>query len=128
MCRIKPLWWSLANALIALGITSVAIDRALDGPRAAMAAVPSQPSLVQVVRADGGYRLLRDGTPYFIKGAGGDGSLEALAAAGGNSVRTWGADAVGPILDQAHQLGLTVTVGIWLGHERHGFNYHDANQ
>ena len=32
-------------------------------------------SVVKVVRkADGGFQLLRDGKPYFIKGAGGDGS------------------------------------------------------
>jgi len=48
-----------------------------------------------------------------------------LVEAGGNSIRTWGADGVGPLLDKAHQLGLTVTVGLWLGHERHGFDYQD---
>ena len=33
-----------------------------------------KPSLVRLVKAEGGYQLLRDGKPYFIKGAGGDGS------------------------------------------------------
>ena len=87
------------------------------------------PSVVRVVKAGDGYRLTRDGKPYVIKGAGGDGPLEALAAAGGNSLRTWGADKkLGAMLDKAQTLGLTVTVGIWLGHERHGFNYNDADQ
>ena len=67
-------------------------------------------------------------SPYFIKGAGGTGDLAQLAAAGGNSVRTWGAEGLEDRLDEAHRLGLTVTVGIWLGHERHGFNYDDAAQ
>ncbi|MDH3933160.1 MAG: hypothetical protein OET16_13155, partial [Chromatiales bacterium] len=58
----------------------------------------------------------------------GSGSLEQLAAAGANSVRTWGADDIGPLLDEAHALGLTVTVGIWLGHERHGFDYNHETQ
>ncbi|MCB9737568.1 MAG: hypothetical protein H6745_33730, partial [Deltaproteobacteria bacterium] len=84
------------------------------------------PAHVEVVARDGGFALLRDGAPYVIRGAGGDGSLEALAAAGGNSVRTWG---VGPdtpaLLDEAAALGLTVTVGLWLGHPRHGFDYGD---
>jgi hypothetical protein len=71
---------------------------------------------------------LRGGEPYFIRGAGGDASMEQLAAAGGNSVRTWGADDIDERLDAAHALGLSVTVGIWLGHERHGFDYDDATQ
>ena len=83
---------------------------------------------VELKRTEQGWQLLRGGEPYFIRGAGGSHSLEALAAAGANSVRTWGAEDVGPILDEAHSLGLTVTVGIWLGHERHGFDYNDKAQ
>ena len=83
---------------------------------------------VELKATEQGWQLLRGGEPYFIKGAGGSGSLEQLAAAGANSVRTWGADNVGPLLDEAHALGLTVTVGIWLGHERHGFDYNDETQ
>jgi hypothetical protein len=52
-----------------------------------------------------------------------------LADCGGNSIRTWGADeGLQEQLDQAQRLGLTVTVGIWLGHERHGFDYADPSQ
>ena len=51
--------------------------------------------------------------------------LEALKEAGGNSIRTWGEDDLEPLLDRAQELGLTVTVGIWLGQERQGFNYAD---
>ena len=83
---------------------------------------------VELRQTEEGWQLLRGGQPYFIKGAGGTGSLEQLAAAGGNSIRTWSTDGVGEILDEAHSLGLTVTVGIWLGHERHGFDYNDENQ
>ena len=71
---------------------------------------------------------MRDGEPYFIRGAGGDASLEKLAAAGANSVRTWGAEDLDTLLDEAEALGLSVTVGIWLGHERHGFDYDDETQ
>ena len=83
---------------------------------------------VELRQTEDGWQLIRGGEPYFIKGAGGTGSLEQLAAAGANSVRTWSADNVGPLLDEAHALGLTVTVGIWLGHERHGFDYNDETQ
>ena len=83
---------------------------------------------VELRQTGHGWQLLRGGEPYFIRGAGGSASLEQLAAAGANSVRTWGADDIGERLDAAHALGLSVTVGIWLGHERHGFDYSDAAQ
>ena len=87
-----------------------------------------RPIAVELRQTSQGWQLLRGGKPYFIRGAGGDASLEQLAAAGANSVRTWGADDVGATLDAAHALGLSVTVGIWLGHERHGFDYDDADR
>lgn len=84
--------------------------------------------------AERGYRLLRNGEPFVIRGAGGEGSLETLAACGGNAIRTWDADAPARVvdgrrmIDRAHDLGITVTVGLWLGHERHGFDYTDPAQ
>jgi len=84
------------------------------------------PTVVKVLRDRTGYHLLRDGRPYEINGGGGRLYLEALKAAGGNSLRTWGEDDLEPLLDRAQELGLTVTVGIWLGQERQGFNYNDA--
>jgi hypothetical protein len=86
------------------------------------------PSIVQVVHDGPGWKLTRNGQPYFIRGVGGDGSKKLLAEVGGNSVRTWGLEKLDRHLDEAQELGLTVTVGIWLGHERHGFNYNDADQ
>ncbi|MDH3199953.1 MAG: hypothetical protein OEM15_03570 [Myxococcales bacterium] len=83
---------------------------------------------VELRQTEQGWELLRGGEPYFIRGAGGDASLKRLAAAGANSVRTWGADDIDARLDAAHALGLSVTVGIWLGHERHGFDYSNETQ
>jgi hypothetical protein len=98
----------------------------------AIAAVPSyvfaQAATVKIVPTDDGWQLIRNSQPYVIKGVGGDKQLDKLAAAGGNSIRTWSAEKLGPILDQAHKLNLTVTVGLWLGHERHGFDYNNADQ
>ena len=78
--------------------------------------------------SDGSFRLLRNGEPYFIRGAGvTNGSLDVLVRCGGNSIRTW---AVVPDLrdrlDEAHRLGLSVCLGHWLGQERHGFDYSNA--
>jgi hypothetical protein len=91
-------------------------------------AASSQAIPVELRETTQGWELLRGGEPYFIRGAGGEGSLQQLAAAGANSVRTWGADDIDGLLDEAHALGLSVTVGIWLGHERHGFDYGDRTQ
>ncbi len=87
----------------------------------------AEPVPVELKKSDSGWQLFRGGEPYFILGAGGDAPLDELAAAGANSIRTWGGDP-GDKLDEAHALGMTVTVGIWLGHERHGFDYDDPAQ
>ena len=84
---------------------------------------------VEVKRTGESWQLLRGGKPYYVKGAGGDGSKKLFVECGGNSFRTWGVDdKTQAQLDEAHRLGLTVTVGMWLGHERHGFNYSSVDQ
>ena len=82
-------------------------------------------STVVLETTDSGHRLLLDGEPYFIEGVGGRTHLAELAAAGGNAIRTWDMDNLDGILDDAHEHNLTVCVGFWLGHERHGFDYQD---
>ena len=53
-------------------------------------AIAESPSQVRIVHEAGRYRLLVDGQPYVVKGAGmADGGQETLAARGGNSFRTW---------------------------------------
>ncbi|WP_442481456.1 glycoside hydrolase family 2 TIM barrel-domain containing protein [Aeoliella sp. SH292] len=81
------------------------------------------PIPVQVERSTAGAKLTRGGEPYALHGAGGQTELDLLKSLGGNSIRTWGADNLGPLLDQAHARGMTVCVGMWLGHERSGFDY-----
>jgi len=83
---------------------------------------------VELRQTEAGWQLFRGGEPYLIRGAGGTHSLQQLADAGANSIRTWSADDIDDLLDEAHALGLSVTVGIWLGHERHGFDYSDKVQ
>jgi len=74
----------------------------------------------------GNWQLKRGGVPFFVKGAGGDASKELLANCGANTFRTWGVNEnLQQELDEAQALGLSVIVGHWLGHERHGFDYHD---
>jgi len=83
-----------------------------------MAAAP-----VSIKSINNQYKLFRYDEPYFIKGAGGKLHFDQIAQYGGNSIRTWGTDNAGAILDEAARLGLTVTLGLWVGHEGHGFDY-----
>lgn len=80
---------------------------------------------VEVIKNDQAWQLLRDGQPYYVKGGGGKTELETLLAIGGNSFRTWSADDGLKILDKAEELGLTVMMGLWVQHERHGFDYNN---
>ncbi|QDU76622.1 Glycosyl hydrolases family 2, TIM barrel domain [Bremerella volcania] len=84
---------------------------------------------VKIAETDRGFQLLVDQKPFAIKGAGGDGDKELLAASGANAFRTWGiGDDTKERLDEAQKHGLKVALGIWLGHARHGFNYDDPAQ
>lgn len=89
-------------------------------------APPPQPIPVTLEQNEQGhYQILRDGEPYFIRGAGGTSRLDQLAEAGANSVRTWSTDNAQSILDEARAHGLTVMLGLRMGSERHGFDYDD---
>lgn len=91
-----------------------------------------QGSVVTVSQAeDGSFTLIRNGKPFFINGAGGTHHLKEIKDLGGNSIRTWGVDSLEqpvdgkPLMKRAQELDLAVTAGIWLEHERHGYNYSD---
>jgi hypothetical protein len=86
----------------------------------------SKPVMVEIVSEDSVFRLLRDGKPYFVNGAGGIAHMSRIPAAGGNSIRTWGTANGQKILDSAHRYGLTVLMGLNVARERHGFDYNDT--
>ena len=88
-------------------------------------AAPQLYAQTEVRSTPTGFQLYRNGAPYSVRGVGGTDQLELLAELGGNSIRTWSTDNLGEILDAAERHGLTVCAGIWLGHERHGFDYQD---
>lgn len=88
----------------------------------------AQPIQVNIIKnASGNYELTRLGEPYYIVGAGGHSQLEYLRSIGGNSIRTWSTDNAKQVLDEAQKNGLTVMMGLWVQHERHGFDYDDAS-
>ncbi|MES2706470.1 MAG: glycoside hydrolase family 2 TIM barrel-domain containing protein [Verrucomicrobiota bacterium] len=86
--------------------------------------LPGAPVRVSLKPGPGeGRSLIRDGKPYFVKGAGGTTRLADLAARGANSLRTWSTEDLGRILDEAASLHLTVSAGIWLEPECDWFSY-----
>ncbi|WP_225000132.1 glycoside hydrolase family 2 TIM barrel-domain containing protein [Cesiribacter sp. SM1] len=84
------------------------------------------PLEVEIRQQEDGWRLYRGGALYYINGAGGSRYFDELAASGGNSVRTWSTQNAQDILDEAHRRGLTVTLGLDVARERHGFDYNDT--
>jgi hypothetical protein len=107
----------LLTAALCGFVSATAVQAEPDDPK---------PIPVSVRKTADGFELHRGDKPYHIRGAGGGWRLEELDAAGGNSIRTWSPRRAGNLLDRAHKLGLTVTVGLRLRHERHGFDYSDA--
>ena len=83
-------------------------------------------SEVKILEQDGVFRLVVDGHPFFVKGAGADRHFDRLANAGANTIRTWGSDQTVRFLDEAQAVGLKVIAGLWVEHERHGFDYDDS--
>ena len=59
-----------------------------------------------------GYQIIRDGSPFFVKGASGSSHLELLKEYGGNTVRVYSPDSLGRILDEAQRLGLAVVADL----------------
>jgi hypothetical protein len=85
-----------------------------------------KPSMVRIVATEAGYQLQRNGQPYFIRGVCGSSRLEELAAAGGNSIRTYGGAV--RALDEAQERGLTVLLGLNVGKPRQGFDYSNSER
>ncbi|MCX6189441.1 MAG: hypothetical protein NTW54_07560 [Bacteroidetes bacterium] len=81
-----------------------------------------------VVKSGEAYTLMRNGSPYYVKGLGGEVNLDKVVEIGGNSIRTWGVDNAQQVLDEAQKKGLTVMLGFWLQPERHGFDYDNGEK
>src|SRR4028119_2214156 len=94
---------------------------------------PADASVVKVEKTAQGWQLLRDGKPYFAKGAcvwGHDewkfsAPIEELARAGANSARTYHEADAQSTLDRSAKLGLTVTLGFSITPARSGTDFSD---
>jgi hypothetical protein len=72
---------------------------------------------VRIVGDGARFALLRDGSPYYVRGVGGTSHLDVAERAGANSVRTWGGDEAGAAFAAATTHGMTVLLGVWLDHD-----------
>ncbi|MFA7273074.1 MAG: glycoside hydrolase family 2 TIM barrel-domain containing protein [Crocinitomicaceae bacterium] len=87
-----------------------------------------QTSKVTVQKINDQWELLVDGKPFYIKGAGGETHLDKVVESGANTIRTWGLENAQEVLDAAQAKGLKVMLGMWVQHERHGFDYNDEEK
>lgn len=112
--------------VLRLALGALALALAACGPSAPMAdASPDGPRQVELRRVDGAWRIVVDGEPTFIEGAGLEfGDPARLAVRGGNSFRTWrtdnGRQSGQEVLDAALEHGLLVTMGLEIAREREG--------
>lgn len=121
----RPLTLAQFTAGLSLAFVAAACS-ALGGAADASADV----TRAEVRETDEGWQLFLDGEPFYVDGAALEfGSIESLAAHGGNSFRTWrtnnGRRSGRAVLDEAHRHGLKVTMGIDVGRQRQGFDYDD---
>jgi hypothetical protein len=74
------------------------------------------------IQKDGAkFTVLRDGQPYVIHGIGGQSHLDRAVQMGATSIRTWGSENAGTVLDDGRDHGMTVLLGIWLSHDAASF-------
>jgi len=69
---------------------------------------------VFIKKTETGYQLIRNGVPFYIKGASGNTYLKELAEIGGNTIRVYDTINLGSILNEAQKNNLAVIVDIYL--------------
>lgn len=83
---------------------------------------------VTITKDNSIWQLRVNNEPFYIRGAGGTVQMDVVKACGGNTIRTWGIENAQEILDEAEKNGLKVMLGLWVQHERHGFDYNDQEK
>ena len=69
---------------------------------------------VYLTEAEGGYRLMRRGEEFVIRGVAGHEHLAKLKSIGGNTIRVYDTNGLGKILDSANAYDLAVIAGVWM--------------
>ena len=115
----RKLFLFFVGVLVTLSIADTA-----DNKQREDASNKTEPSIVKIQKIGRRFELIRNGEPYFIKGAGGSQHLDKLVEAGGNSIRTWSSSR--ETLDEAQEKGLTVCMGLRMRKPRSGADYQDT--
>ncbi|NIK92219.1 hypothetical protein GZ212_08645 [Mangrovimonas sp. CR14] len=84
----------------------------------------SENATVRVVETNEGYELLKNGKPFYIKGASGKGHIKELAQAGGNTIRLYDTINSRIELDLAKKYKVSVILDIPLPEFRFYSNYY----
>ncbi len=100
--------WASVAALVMLAFCQITSGRANERDR------------YKVVRQGDTWRLMRNGKPFYIKGAVGWRHFDVLGDCGGNSIRVRAGRAS---LDRAHENGLTAMVNLPVRGERNGMDW-----
>jgi hypothetical protein len=79
----------------------------------------------QITKSDTGWRLAKNGEPFYIQGAVGWNRFDILKHCGGNAVR---APARKDILDEAHRERLAVMANLPVRGERNGLDWDNSDQ
>ena len=88
----------------------------------------AQTNIVTVKKTGEKWNLYVNDDPFYVLGAGGEKFMDEVVACGGNTIRTWGLENAQEVLDEAEKKGLKVMLGMWVQHERHGFDYNDEDK
>lgn len=83
---------------------------------------------VEIRKENGAYRLYKDGSPFFVKGAVGQDHLEELAASGGNTIFTWDTLHLQQTLDDAAKNNIMVMAGLDVPSGEQTEYYNDAEK
>ncbi len=120
-----------AYGLVALCVLSLVVGMGC-GRKGNSGQVASQGNFtpqVFIEHQGGTFRIIRNGAPWYVQGAAGDGQyLENLADAGGNTLRLYWQEDADSLLEKAHQLGLAVIMDLPIPQIRSGFDYGNAQK
>ena len=80
---------------------------------------------VHVAKTETGYQLIRDGQPFTIKGASGNGFIKELAEAGGNTLRVYDTVNLKQLLDECHKYSIALIADIPIPRNTTEYNFYE---
>ena len=83
---------------------------------------------VYIQKTSCGYELIRNGKPFYIRGAGGSSNFGELAELGGNTLRFYDTIQIKKKLDEAHKNNLAVIIDIPIPQYHKKYDYYSDKQ